>query len=293
MGAKLATRRSAILTASCVAAMTQPSAAQTVAGMSIRNVATLRGDTANQVSSNAVTLVVAERLDCTLTADGASGSPSAIGVVLTNGGNGQEVFAVAATGADGKPLAIATDESRDGRFDPAHRLSDGLTPVLASGATLRLLVAIDQGAASMATVSARATTGTGLPGTLLAGRGDGDGDAVVGASGGAARLTIALAAAAPPTIDQTQAVLAADGGTTPRRGAVVTYTLVARFTAASSAASIVDPIPANAAYRPGSLSLDGAAIPADDRLVDGQVVVPLGAVEAGAVHRLVFQVVIQ
>ena len=271
-------------------------AAQTAAGLPIHNVATLRGDSVDVLFSNRVTLIVAERLDCTL-ARGDDGTGGSASVILTNTGTGSEAFAVAASGPDGAPRSIAVDDD-DGRSVPARRRDlAGTTPVLAPGAAIRLLVSTANGAtsspASTLTVSARATTGSGAPGLLLPGLGDGGGDAVVGASGAAARLTLSLAGETPPTIVETQAVVASDGAPVARRGATVTYTVETRFTAASPAASIVDPIPAGTAYLPASMMLDGTAIADAGRLLDGRVVVPLGAVAAGAVHRLVFKVVIQ
>lgn len=299
------TARGAVLALAAVAAplpaqtaFAQAPSAQTLAGTSVVNTATVRGEQAGAVSSNAVTLIVAERLDCTLAAEAA---PSAAGngvvaAVLTNTGNGREAFVVTAVGGpDGAARRVAVDDDGDGRFDPAHDhvLTGSATASLAPGGSLHLLVPVDDGAAPGVILSARAATGSGTPGTTVAGQGDGGGDAVVGPTGAAARLTLALVADRPPTIVETQSVLAADGSERPVRGAVVTYTLTARFVSASAAASLVDPIPVNTDYRPASLALDGTAIGDAGRYADRLVTVPLGAVEAGSVHRLTFKVVIQ
>lgn len=290
----------AMLTASLVAMLPLPLSAQTLAGTPVVNVAGVRdAGAATPTASNAVTLIVAERLDCTLAlAAGQATSIAAggtVGVVLTNTGNGNEAFAVAATTGGGAARTVAIDDG-DGRFDPArdHVLADGVTPLLAPGAAVTLFVATDDTAVSAVTVGARAVTGSGTPGTAFAGQGDGGGDAVVGATGAAARVTVAIVLAdLPPAIVESQAVLAGDGSATARIGSVVTYTIVASFVSASPAASIVNPIPANAAYQPGSLTLDGAALADAGRFAANQLTVPLGAVVAGAVHRVTFKAIIQ
>ena len=284
------------LAAQTLAGQTVP--AQTAAGTRIANVAVLRSDGAAAIGSNPVTLVVAERLDCTLarTPPPAAGEGSASGILLTNTGNGREAFAVAAVGSDGAPYRLAVDADGDGRFDAARDrwLDDGITPDLAPGATVRLLAPVGEATTPALTVTARATTGSGSPGAVFAGLGDGGGDAVVGPGGGGARLAIAAAFAGPPTLTQTQAVVtgAADCEAA-RRGAVVRYTLVVRFGAAATAATLIDPVPVGTAYLPASLTLDDVAVADAGHLVDGRVVVALGPVAAGAVHRLAFTVVVQ
>ena len=287
--------------AAALAAIAQTAAAQTGAGTRIANVAAVRSDgTAASIGSNPVTLVVAERLDCTLARPRTppAGEGGASGILLTNAGNGREAFAVAATGSDGAPYRLAVDADGDGRFDAAHDrwLVDGLTPDLAPGATVRLLVPLGDAATPALTVTARAATGSGSPGAVFAGLGDGGGDAVVGPGGGVARLVIAADAAGPPTLTQTQAVVTGAAGVDEaavRHGAVVRYTLVARFGAAATAATLIDPVPVGTAYLPASLTLDDVAVADAGHLVDRRVVMPLGPVAAGAVHRLAFTVVVQ
>ena len=89
-----------------------PVMAQTRAGTTITNVATVYRDTI-AVPSNSVSLIVAERLDVALTrtpgADTAlPAAVQAIGVTLTNRGNGDEAFIVSArvqAGSAGKQRA--------------------------------------------------------------------------------------------------------------------------------------------------------------------------------------------
>ena len=293
--------------------------AETTAGTIVTNTAQLTLSTADgdrTIPSNAVALTIAERLDVTLVRSG-SGSVTvpadgiAIPFVLTNAGNGQEAFSLAAVVSDASASVrlIAIDVDGDGRYDPARDtlITDGRTPVLAPGATLSLLVVIDPAtstvtAASMS-LSAKAVTGSGAPGTVFASQGDGGGDAVTGATGASATAAVPLGAtAAAPTLVKSQTVLAPNGSVTATRDAIVTYSLEARFPAAASGARIADPIPAGTVYVPGSLTLDGAALSdaadADAGVVDaGGVAVTLGDIAmsgTGAAIRTVrFQVKIQ
>jgi len=289
-------------------------AAGVPAGRNITNVASLRYDidgAQQTVASNAVTLAVAERLDLTLERVGsgpvtiASGA-TAVPLVLTNTGNGSEAFlidAVLAAG-DSRVRLVAIDADGDGRFDPAldGALTDGRTPLLAPGASLRLLAVFDTPATATAgslTLAARAITASGQPGTTAAGQGDDGSDAVVGPTGAAASVTVPLVTAtAGPTLVKSQRVVAPDGSASAVRGAIITYTLVAAFPGETATAAITDPIPAGTAYAPGSLTLDGTAM---TDVADGdagevaadEVTVALGTVAGPATHTIRFNVIIQ
>ena len=111
------------------------------------------------------------------------------------------------------------------------------------------------------TVTARALTGSGAPGTAYAGLGDGGGDAVVGPTGAIASVVVPLTSAiAGPALVKSQSVRATDGSQNAVRDSVITYTLEARFTDAVSGARIADAIPAGTVFVPGSLMLDGAPL---------------------------------
>ena len=151
----------------------------------------------------------------------------------------------------------------DGRYDRGARHAAGRRDDAAARARR---VACLAGAARYAhrparsTIGAQAVTGSGTPGTVFAGAGDGGGDAVVGPTGARAELVVPVGRRRDaPTLTKTQSVLAPDGSARAVRGAMITYTLVARFPAATGAARIDDPVPAGTTYVPGSLSLDGAA----------------------------------
>ena len=270
----------------------------TAAGTPIVSTTTLRHDGGSLVS-NVVTTLVAERLDLVL--EEPSLTPDGGELTLVNPGNGQEAFALVAelhrpASGEARPVAVTIDGAV---------LTDGRTPAVPAGGRLRLHLPLDVAARAGGgelVVVASAVTGSGAPGLAFDRHGDGQSDAVVGASGAAARAVLSLAAPAPPTsprdpgppptVTIEQAVLAPDGGTTPMRGATVTYTLVARFAAAVTAAALDDAVPAGTVYRPGSLVLDGAPLPDAGHVADGRIVVPLGAADAGTSRRLSFQVVI-
>jgi uncharacterized repeat protein (TIGR01451 family) len=289
-----------------------PSAAQTRPGTVIANTAevafTLDGE-GRRVPSNRVTLTVAERLDIALTAGGIApviAAPGiALAVQLTNGGTGREAFAIVATPtvAGVRVTGIAIDRDGDGRFDPAVDTAfDGTTPPLAPGETVRLLVLVAPVAGvapadGAVTVTARAVTAAGTPADTAAAAGDDGSDAVVGATGATASLDLpfVVTAAEAPTLVKTQLVAAPDGSAQAVAGAVVTYTLVARFPAATNAARIDDPIPAGTSYVPGSLTLDNAVLTdagGDDAggLEAGGIAVTLGDVPAASVRTVRFQV---
>ncbi|MFV0622447.1 hypothetical protein ACBY01_00355 [Sphingomonas sp. ac-8] len=308
-----------MVTGLALALLPAPSArAQTAAGTSIRNTASASfrvGDGETTARSNENVLVVAERLDVALAFEGApppapaANQTAAVPVLLTNGGNGGESFLLDAsvpTANAATVQAIAVDRDADGRYDPLvdSPLDGARTPALPPGAGVRLFVLLtgtDAAPAELAlTVTARAATGSGAAGTVFAGGGDGGGDAVTGTTGAAATIQAALVAepADLPTLVKTQTVAGPDGGTTPQPDAVVTYTLAARFPAATTAARIDDPLPEGTRYVAGSLRLDGAALSdaadGDAGSADGTAIrVLLGDVPASALRTVQFQVTLQ
>lgn len=279
------------------------SVAQTAAGTVIRNIAdqeySIDGVTTRS-ASNEILLTIAERLDVRLAAErppvrAADGAIS-VDFALMNSGNGAEAFVVdVAFGENGpKPDSLLYDGAA---------LTDGRTGAIAPGASIRLTAIWVAGSAMASagtiTVDARATTGSGAAGTVHAGLGDGGGDAVVGATGARAMLSIPIdAGAAQAVFEKSQSVTAPDGSARPVRGAVVTYRLVARFGVAARAARIDDPVPAGTRYVPGSLRIDDATLSdADDGDAGGcdgaRVTVALGDVPAAAARTIRFQVMIQ
>jgi uncharacterized repeat protein (TIGR01451 family) len=155
------------------------------------------------------------------------------------------------------------------------------------------------------TITARAVTGSGRPGTTFAGTGDGSCDAIVGRTTAGATLSLPLASAQASafpdaTVTKSQSVRAPDGGDQPVRGAVVTYTLEAQFAGSGVArgARFADPLPAGTLYVPGSLRLDGEPLtdPADGDAgaFDGTAVqIALGDIVTPAARSFSFQVTIK
>ncbi len=297
-----------------------PLPAQTRPGTVITNTAavafTLDGED-RRIPSNSVTLTVAERLDIALASGGATPAlvaPSTpLAVQLTNSGTGREAFAIEAkaTVAGVTVAGIAIDVDGNGRFDPAiDTMLAGTTPPLAPSETLRLLVLIAPvpgvGAADgVVTVTARAATGSGTPANAFAGTGDAGGDAVIGATGATATIDLPFVAMSPdmptddpvdaPTLVKTQTVRATDGSAQATSGAIVTYTLVARFPGATRDARIDDPVPAGTRYVPGSLTLDDAVLTdaaGDDAggMEGDTIAVTLGDVPPAAIRTVRFQV---
>ncbi|MBJ6122099.1 hypothetical protein [Sphingomonas mollis] len=258
-------------------AQSAPASGQTRAGTAIVNTAsisyTLDG-TDYQAPSNSVTIVVAERLDVGLAPQGSvpvvDETPGTVPLVLTNLGSGQESFTIDVSASvttialDG----VAIDRNGDGRFDAAtDTMLTGPTPVMQPGESLPLLAIVAATPGMTAAggdlhVTATAITGSGPTTETFPGAGDGGGDAVVGDTGATASADIPFLGpnAAGPTLSKSQAVVAPDGSAQPVSGAVVTYTLVARFPDATRTARIDDPVPAGTTYLPGSLSLDGAVL---------------------------------
>ena len=284
--------------------------AETAAGSAIVNVAQLsHGGEGHRtiVSSNEIRIVVAERLDVALAAGDATPGPDGSSVVplsLTNLGNGRETFAVAAAAApgDGRVVGIAADTNRDGRYDPADdaALAGSRTAPLVPGQAVTLFALVPAAMTGSVTITAAAATGSGTPGDTFPGAGDGGGDAVVGPTGAAAGVTVplALAAAAAPTLTKTAVVTASDGSAHAVRGAIITYTLVARFPVAAEAARVSDAVPAGTAYVPATLTLDGAplsdAADADAGTASAAgIAVAFADQPAGATRTVRFRVVIQ
>lgn len=311
-------------------ALPQPAIAQTAtrasfigtpAGTPIVNTAGLRYNAdgaAQSMSSNTVTIIVAERLDVALIRDGqgavvVTAQPVAVPFTLTNLDNGAEAFVLTSNVSPGavtlRTLVIDTDG--DGRYDPAKDSVpiDGKTPLLSPGQSIKLLAilaATPEGGTTDATLTltARSTTGSGTNGSVYPNAGDGGGDAVVGPTGALASVSVPIGAApAGPALFKSQSVRAADGSQNAVRDSVITYSLEARFTDAVTGARIADPIPAGTAFVPGSLVLDGAPLSdgADDdagrfdanAAQGAAITVALGRVAAGSVHTIQFKAKIQ
>ncbi|TPG56713.1 hypothetical protein EAH76_02570 [Sphingomonas glacialis] len=281
------------------------------AGTPIVNTAALTFEmngSAQQVASNTVTLVSAELLDVTITAERPSlavqsQAQVAVPFVIVNTGNGPQSFALTITG---NQQGVVVDRvARDGNGDGAFQTDTDplLTPPsvrLAPGEQVRIFVLVDGAqvaAAAAITATVSAQSGSGAAGTVFAGAGANGADAVVGVSGARASATSTLSPAGPaqPSLAKAQTVTAPDGSSRAMRGAVITYTLVATLPGPTRGVTIDDPIPAGTAYLADSLALDAVALSdradADPGTADAAGVhIRLGDLAAAGSHTIQFSV---
>jgi uncharacterized repeat protein (TIGR01451 family) len=323
----LAARRAAKLGACALFAFSfdgTARAAGTPAGSVLQNTATATyaapggGDTT--ITSNTVSLTVDEVLGVTVV----SGDPGDVPVTpgstgqilrytLTNVGNGNEKFSLLARanagGDDFDPTSaeIILDTNGNGAYDAGVDtlyVAGTNDPDLAPDGSRTIFIrsaipaGVTDGQRARGDLVATALTGSGAPGTVFIGQGQGGGNAIVGTTGGTAeddgyyrvqQASIAFVKSA--------AVLDPFGQTSPMPGAFITYTLSVTITGSGSIADLrlADAIPAGTTYRAGTLTLDGGpltdAADADAGNFTGSgIAVSLGNVPAGAQHNVTFQV---
>ena len=284
-----ALRRALLLT--LVSSAASPAAVHaigTAAGTNITNIATVNyslGGTPATITSNTTTLAVAELVNVSIaqqspTVSVAAGATNeALLFLVTNSGNGDELFALAGdsvlVGDDFDPTPAAPfiyfDSDGSGDLSPADTpyVAGSNDPLLAADASVAVLLVNDipaglpDGEYGRSELTATASTGTGAPGTVLPGQGSGGVDAVIGSSGGEAAVfgqylvgDILLSAV------KSQAVLDLFGGSQPIPGAAIAYQIVVTATGTGVAlgAALTDPIPASTTYVAGSLRLNGAPL---------------------------------
>ncbi|MEM8683468.1 MAG: hypothetical protein AAGF72_08565 [Pseudomonadota bacterium] len=315
--------------ATCVMALSAPVFADgTPAGTVIENTATISfdlGGTPTTLTSNTASVTVVERIDVSvslqtaqrLVTAGSSDQP--LLYTIANTGNGTETFQLsvnsAVGGDDFDPTPSATsiyfDTDASGDFNAGDvAYSPGSNdPVLAADASVAVFILNDipgsatNGQRGLSELIVTAATGSGAPGTVFAGQGDGGVDAVVGAT--TATVTLAgeyLVSDVLLTINKSQQVTDPFGGSEPVPGATITYSIVVEVTAGTATGSIVrDAIPAFTTYVSNSLLLNtGAlsdAVDADEGELDTSgaptIVVRLGDLTStDGVQTIEFQVVI-
>lgn len=267
-------KRSALAALLALTAPT-PAMAAVPAGTPIVNTAALTFEidgAAQHVASNSVTLVAAELLDVTITAERPSvavlsATQVAVPFLIANTGNGTQSFALAIASHQNGVVVdrVARDVDGDGAFQAADPLLTPLSLRLAPGEQVRIFVLVDGAqiaAAAAITATVSAQSGSGAAGTVFAGAGANGADAVVGATGARASATSTLSPAGPaqPTLAKAQAVRAPDGSSRAMRGAIITYTLIATLPGPTRGVTIDDPIPAGTAYLADSLALDSVAL---------------------------------
>lgn len=304
-------------------------AAGTPAGTQIESTATVNFDLAGNpatIVSNTTIVTVDERIDlvATLQTPQALVSPGETGRALlftvTNTGNGSETISLATDNAlggdDFDPVAAVpgiyfdTDGSGDLTAGDQPYTQGTNDPVLAADASVDVLLVNDipgvvaNGDIGQSGLVATSLTGTGAPGTVFAGAGDGGVDAVVGTTGGEAiEAGEYLVSDVQISVVKSQAVSNSYGGSEPITGATITYTMTVEVVGGGTATASVlrDPIPNFTSFVPGSLSLNGVSLsdPADadageyDPAGTPGVVVRLGDLaNADGTQTIVFQVTI-
>jgi uncharacterized repeat protein (TIGR01451 family) len=298
-------------------------AAGVAAGSSIENTATATysvGPTTESVDSNTVSILVDELLDVTVSSlDAGNVTLDSSGAVLSfeigNTGNGPEAFELtidpALGGDDFNPavVQVAFDSNGNATYDAgvdAVIPVGGSTPTIDADDTLRVFVVTQlsgspgDGDTADVRLTAAAATGTGSPGTVFAGQGEGGGDAVVSV-GTAEDFDDGTLVASLSTVSLVKSATIADpfGGTEAVPGARVTYTLVASVAGSGSVSglTVADPIPAGTTYDAASLTLENAPltdVTGDDAGEAGAagISVDLGSVAGGASRTIRFSVTI-
>lgn len=298
-------------------------ASGTPAGTSIDNVATATwsGSGGTQsVTSNVVKLRVDELLGVAVASADSGPVPASNGDTgrvlkfqVTNAGNGPEAFALTAQSAvggddfDPATTGIVVDTNGNGAYDAGvddTYITGTNDPVIAPDASVTVFVVSNMpasaadGARGSLRLAAAAVTGSGTPGTLFAGLGQGGGDAVVGATTARAEAegTYVLASVAVAFV-KSALVLDPFGGARALPGSVITYSLAATLSGTGTLTNLAlsDTIPAGTTYQPGSLTLNGAAL-TDAADTDGglfasnAVTVTLATAAAGSAHVVSFKV---
>jgi uncharacterized repeat protein (TIGR01451 family) len=260
----------------------------TPAGTQIQNTAQVNytvGGASVTVDSNPTTLAVAEILNVnvavqTPTVSVAPGATQRVIVVrVTNTGNGVETFSLVGdsvlAGDDFDPISAApfiyfdTDGSSDLSPADVAYASGANDPVLNADDFTTLLIvndipaALANGAQGRTQLTATALTGSGTPGTVIAGAGVGGVDAVVGTTG-ATQIGVGTYIVAGLQLNavKSQSVVDPFSGTRPIPGARINYQIVVTPTGTGTAVGTIfsDTIPTNTTYVAGTLRLNGAAL---------------------------------
>ena len=272
-----------------LALMQHTFAVGTVVGTIIENTATVDFvfvNSAERVVSNTITFLVAERIDVVVTPQSGqvvvlpNGFARSLLFTVTNTGNGTETFLLAinsiVVGDDFDPIPslpdavfFDTDGSSDFNTGDVAYVPGGNDPILLADESVDVLLVNDipaivtNGDLGRSELIATAATGSGAPGTVYAGLGDGGTDAVIGTTGGEAtefgeyvveNMTI--------NVVKTQAVMDPSGGTEAIPGATITYTITVEVVSVGTAtsSSVVDLIPTWSTFVPNSITLNGLAI---------------------------------
>nr|WHW29345.1 hypothetical protein [uncultured bacterium] len=303
-------------------------AAGTIAGTDIINVAQATydgppGGTPVTIDSNIVTIKVDELLDVTVVSSDPGDVATSPGLAaqvttyqVTNTGNGSEAFTLSADTAkpgdefDTTFEQIILDSNGNGVYDPGVDTvyTPGANdPVLAPDESVAVFIlstipaSVNDGDRAEIELSAVANTGSGTPGDIFAGQGDGGGDAVVGSTGANDEDSgFFVVQTAEVTLAKSATVVDPFGGATAVPGSVIFYQLVATTTGTGNLTNlaITDDIPADTTYKTETITLEGvaqtdAAGDADAASFNGSsIAVSLGTVPGGQTRTITFQVTV-
>jgi len=290
------------------------------AGTLISNTASASYDSGGArqtVNSNEVQIRVDELLDVAVASQDSAPVPASGNGVLTfrvtNSGNGPEAFVLTADSAvAGNPFdptvtMLVVDTNGDGNYGEGDAAisNGGVIGPLDPDTFLTLFVVLDttsapDGQSARVELTARAQTGTGTPGTVFAGQGDGGGDAVAGGSRADDSATGAvITSVASVTLQKSATIADPFGGSEPVPGAVVTFEIVAQISGSGSVAELVitDTVPAATTYRSGSLRLQGTGLTDAADGDAGQaspsgIAVQVGGAQVGSNPTVLFDVII-
>ncbi len=310
--------------ASLALAATQAMAGGISAGTLIENTATATyddGGATRTITSNFAVVRVDELLDVTVTSRDAEPivvvpGQAVLTFEVTNLGNGPEPYELTVqTALSDNDFAttldhIAIDSNGNGAYDPGVDqilTAPQTSPVLAAdeALTVFVIVTVPEDAAdqelSRVELTASAVTGSGAPGTVFAGQGEGGGDAITGSTTASASATGDLRAGITSVILTKSAnLLDPLGEATATRGTIATFTLIAQIVGSGSIDDlvIVDAIPEGTTYVRDSLTLDAAALTdasgddAGEASDNAGISVALGSANAGTTHTITFDVTI-
>jgi uncharacterized repeat protein (TIGR01451 family) len=291
------------------------------AGTLIENTANAKyntGGPTQSLESNTVTIKVDELLDVAVASkDGSAVSISGSAVLsfsVTNTGNGPESFVltadpnVAGNAFSTTVESLAIDTNANGVYDAdvdTRIANGGQSPSVAPDTPLTVFVLVSSpgaadGATSQVNLLAQAATGTGAPGTVFSGAGEGGGAAVVGSTGADDETRGSLiASAVSVALVKTAAVRDPFGGSQPVPGARITFQIVASTSGTGSVSDLIvtDAIPTATTYAANSLSLDGSPLTdlsdGDSGTASGSgISVKLGTTTAGTSRTVKFDAII-
>jgi len=240
------------------------------------------GATPLTATSNTTTTTVDELLNLTVVGQDAGNQvtvgPGDTNQVLTyqvtNTGNGTDSYSLTVTNLPGDdfdaiPIAIYLDDG-DGIFNATDTLLDGSNdPVMNADDVITVFVVADipaglfDGNIANIDLTADSNTAAGVPGTGIAGAGDGGTNAVIGTSGGTdTAIESYLVSDVLVSLLKSASILDPLGGSDPAPGAVITYSIDVTVTGGGTASGVVisDPIPANTTYVSGSITLVGVPL---------------------------------